>query len=114
VTAQRARLAVIALLAALAAGVLAWQRDSLASGSFLALLWIAPLLVPLPGLLRGTRYTYAWSTLLMTGYVALGLTEVIANPGSRAAAAAIVLVAFAAFVAMVVYLRLSRDRESGG
>lgn len=109
---QAARLTVLALLAALAASLLAWQRSSLASGSLLPLLWIAPLLLPLPGLVRGQRYTYAWSTLLMIGYVALALTEIIAAPHARAASAAILFISFALFVAMVAYLRLTRSRGS--
>jgi len=105
---------VLALVFALAGCLLFWQRAHLASGSWLALLWLAPLAVPLPGLFRGKRHTYAWATLLVVGYVALALTEVVANPHSRAVAAAILFVSFALFVALVAYLRLTRPRESPG
>lgn len=107
--AQWARATVLALMAALAACLLAWQGTPLSSGSMLPLLWVAPLLLPLPGLIRGRRYTYAWSTLLVIGYVALALTEIVAVPSSRATPAAMLFVAFALFLALVGYLRLTRS-----
>jgi uncharacterized membrane protein len=103
-----ARRAALLLLAALAASVLAWQLARLRSGALWPLLLIVPLLAPLRGLVRGRRYTYAWSTLLVTGYVGLGLAEVVANPAARIWPALIVFVAFALFVALVLYLRLTR------
>lgn len=117
--ARIARGTVLALVTALAGCVLFWQRAPLTEGSWLALLWLAPLLAPLPGLVRGKRYTYAWATLLVVGYVALALTEIVADPRSRLATTAILFVSFALFVAMVAYLRLTRervtrDRESRG
>lgn len=112
---QIVRLVVLALLAALAAALVAWQRAPLAAGSLAPLLWLVPLLFPLPGLIRGKRYTYAWSTLVVIGYVALALTEIIAQPPARSLPAAILFVSFALFVALVAYLRVTRrGRESGG
>lgn len=108
--AQRARAAVLGLLALLAATLLIWQRASLAAGSLLALLWLAPLLFPLPGLIRGRRYTYAWSTLLVIGYVALALTEIVADPSRRLLPVAILIFAFALFLALVMFLRATRAR----
>lgn len=105
---QRARSAVLGLLALLAAALLAWQRTPLAAGSLVPLLWLVPLLLPLPGLLRGKRYTYAWSTLLVIGYIALALTEIVADPRARLVPALILFVAFALFVALVTYLRATR------
>ena len=112
--ARRARRVVLSLLVALACCVLLWQRASLLRGSIVPLLWLVPLLPALPGLVRGKRYTYAWSTLVITGYIALALTEVVANPFDRLASAAMLFTAFAVFVALVAYLRLSRIPESPG
>jgi uncharacterized membrane protein len=106
--AERARVIVLALLALLAAALLVWQRARLATGSVLPLLWLVPLLLPLPGLIRGRRYTYAWSTLLVIGYIALALTEIVAAPAGRLLTATILLVAFALFIALVMYLRATR------
>lgn len=106
--AERARAAALALLALLAATLLGWQRASLAAGSFLPLLWVAPLLLPLPGLIRGRRYTYAWATLLVIGYIALALTEIVADAGRRLLPAAILMFASALFLALVMFLRATR------
>ena len=69
---------------------------------------LLPVAAPIPGLLRGTRRTYAWATLCVAPYFVYGVTEVIANPAVRGAAAAILLASLAWFVALVGYLRLSR------
>lgn len=69
---------------------------------------LVPLLLPLPGLLRGQRRTYAWATLCVTPYFVFGLTEVIANPAVRAPAGAILFASLAWFVTLVNYLRATR------
>ncbi len=69
---------------------------------------LVPLLLPLPGLLRGQRRTYAWATLCVTPYFIYGLTEVIANPAVRAPAGAILFASLAWFVTLVNYLRATR------
>jgi uncharacterized membrane protein len=69
---------------------------------------LVPLLLPLPGLLRGQRRTYAWATLCVTPYFIYGLTEVIANPAVRAPAGAILFASLAWFVTLVNYLRVTR------
>lgn len=70
--------------------------------------FLVPLLLPLPGLLRGQRRAYAAATLCVTPYLVYGLTEVIANPAARGTAASILVVSLAWFLALVHYLRLSR------
>jgi uncharacterized membrane protein len=76
------------------------------------LLWTAvmllPLAAPLPGLWRGRRRTYAWATLCVAPYVIYGITEVIANPTVRGAAAIILFASLGWFIALIHYLRLSR------
>jgi len=76
------------------------------------LLWTAvllvPLLLPLPGLLRGDRRTCAWATLCVAPYFVYGLTEVVANPAVRGAAAAVLFASLAWFVSLVFFLRVSR------
>jgi uncharacterized membrane protein len=67
-----------------------------------------PLLVPLRGLVRGSRYTYAWATLFAIPYLMFVVTELLANPRARWVAALSLLLVFAWFCAMVAYLRLSR------
>jgi uncharacterized membrane protein len=106
--AQRATLlgcALIAIALAVAAGRAAdwpWTLGLLA-------VYLAPLVPPLAGLARGTRRTYAWATLCLTPYVLVGLTEVVANPRARVAAACLLFASLATFVAMLWFLRVTRD-----
>jgi uncharacterized membrane protein len=74
---------------------------------------LLPVLLPLPGLLRGRRRTYAWATLCVAPYFIYGTTEVIANPLARPAAGAILFASLAWFVALVAYLRRSRPVDPG-
>ena len=71
---------------------------------------LLPLAAPIPGIVRGIRRTYAWATLCVAPYFIYGITEVIANPAVRGAAAAILFASFAWFVTLVWYLRLSRGQ----
>lgn len=111
----RARLAALATAALLAACVAAAARGSVPWPTSLG--WtvavLLPVLLPLPGLLRGRRRTYAWATLCVTPYFVYGLTEVVANPGVRLAAGAILLASLAWFVALVAFLRWSRATGPG-
>jgi len=108
---------VLLTAAALAACVAA---TTLAAGRWpVSLGWAAvallPVLLPLPGLLRGDRRTHAWATLCVAPYFIYGVTEVVANPAVRMPAAAILFASLAWFVALVHYLRLSRPaRLSAG
>jgi uncharacterized membrane protein len=116
-TASRARTLVLGLLFALAVVVvLALVRSSdgaATSGTLLAAVLIAPLALPLRGLLRHDRRTYAWATLCLTPHFVYGLTELVANPPLRLHAAAMVLLSLALMVALVAYLRLTRPDGSG-
>jgi uncharacterized membrane protein len=106
----RARVATLAAAAVLAACVAA---AGLGSGRWpINLAWtlgmLLPIAAPLPGLLRGSRRTYAWATLCVAPYLVYGVTEITANPAVRIAAAVILFASLAWFVALITYLRLSR------
>ena len=75
---------------------------------------LLPVAAPIPGIVRGIRRTYAWATLCVAPYFIYGITEVIANPAVRGAAAAILFASFAWFVTLVAYLRLSRGGPTAG
>jgi uncharacterized membrane protein len=66
---------------------------------------LAPLLLPLPGLLRGTRRTYAWATLCLLPCLVAGMTEAIVNPAARGWAGVCLALALAAFAALIGFLR---------
>lgn len=107
-----ARGLVIALVGALCAVLVAWhvERFTPRTATFVLALALVPWLLPLRGLLAGNRRTYAATTLLTLPYLAYGLMEVLANPGARIYAGVTVFLAFALFVALVAYLRISRPR----
>jgi uncharacterized membrane protein len=69
---------------------------------------VVPLLAPLNGLLRGRRHTYAWATLFAIPYLAFAMTELLANPAARWVAGVSLLLVFAWFCTMILFLRVSR------
>lgn len=85
----------------------AWPKSALLAAAF-----IAPLLLPLPGLLRRDRRTHAWATLCVTPYFIYGVTEAVANPLARPMAAAVLFASLALCIALVAYLRLTRPAAS--
>ena len=110
--ASRARAVVLALLFALAVVVVFALLRSPDAGSrstrLLAAVLLVPLALPLRGLLRRDRRTYAWATLCLTPHFVYALTELVANPALRVYAAAILLLALALMMGLVAYLRLTR------
>ena len=82
-------------------------------GPWLALFWSAPLLLAMPGLLRGRSYSFAWNSLLLMLYLALGITELLSNPAEQAYALSVLLCTVVTFVASQLYVRglgsISRD-----
>ena len=105
------RVAANALLVSLIALGLAWELwlAPLKPGGSWLVLKVLPLLAPLFGVLRGKRYTYQWSTLLIWLYVAEGATRAYTDTGwsSRLAMAEAVL-ALGYFAAAVTWLRSTR------
>jgi uncharacterized membrane protein len=72
---------------------------------------VLPLLAPLHGLVKGRRYTYAWATLFAIPYLTFALTELLANPAARWVASISLLLAFAWFCSMILFLRASSARR---
>jgi uncharacterized membrane protein len=98
----------IGLWVAIALSFAAW---TLAGYSWvLCLLAIVPLLAPLNGLVRGRRYTYSWATLFAIPYLAFAITELLVNPAARWVAGLSLVLVFAWFCTMILYLRASRAR----
>lgn len=109
---RRLRRLVLGLIALIALTLLAWHWNTATRHPWLLALSLAPLLIPLAGLVRGHRQTYVWCSLLTIPYMALGVTELIADPRRRAAPATLLLLAFAWLVALIAYLRVTRDESS--
>ncbi|HOB45850.1 MAG TPA: DUF2069 domain-containing protein [Zoogloea sp.] len=94
-------------LLALIALCLAWEGilAPLRPGGSWMTLKVLPLMVPLFGILRGKRYTYQWSTMLILLYLTEGVVRTNdAAPGNALALAEAVLsVVF--FLAAMLYAR---------
>ena len=113
--AAQARLVALALLFALAGTALLaafFGERSVLSFWLLVLLLVGPLLVALPGLLRGRRRTFAWATLCVTPHFIYALTEIVANPAIRPLAAVMFGLSLGLVVTLIAYLRLTRPRNA--
>lgn len=110
--ARRARAAVLSLWSLLAAALVAWQLQRLsATAAGIALLFTAgPLLLPLPGLLRGESSTYRWASLTLAPALTWSLTELLANPEARPYATVAALLAVLSLAALVAALRVTAPR----
>jgi uncharacterized membrane protein len=85
-----------------------WLAPLRPGGSFLALKAL-PLVLPFPGILRGRRYTYQWSSMLVLAYFAEGVMRAWSDAGlSRQLAVAEIALSLAFFAAAVSYARLTR------
>ena len=102
--------AVGSLLALIVLG-LAWELwlAPLRPGGSLLALKAMPLLLPLRGILRGNRYVYQWSSMLILAWFAEGTTRAWSERGaSQALACAEIVLSIAFFAAAVAYARLAR------
>jgi uncharacterized membrane protein len=108
------RHAASAALVALILLCLAWELwlAPLRPGGSLLALKALPLALPLGGILRGKRYTYQWSSLLILAYFAEGVTRTWSERGtSQALAVAEVILALLFFAAAVSYARATQTRS---
>jgi len=111
----------LAWLAACAAWIglillgLAWELylAPLRPGGSWLVLKVVPLLLPLMGLLRGRRYTFKWSSLLVWACMVEGALRAASDPGPSARLAILELALGAAFfLSAVAYLRATRGAPS--
>jgi uncharacterized membrane protein len=105
------RSASAASLIALIALSLAWELwlAPLRPGGSLLALKALPLALPLGGILRGKRYTYQWSSMLILAYFAEGVVRAWSEKGAPQLLASIeVVLSLAFFAAAVSYARMTR------
>ena len=108
---KSAWLAACTTLIALILLLVAWEGflAPLRPGGSWLVLKAVPLLAPLFGVLRGRRYTFQWSTLLIWLYVAEGAMRAYTDTGLSAKLAFLeALLALGYFAAAVAFLRTSR------
>lgn len=85
-----------------------WLAPIRPGGSWL-MLKAVPLLLPLPGLLRGKRYTYQWSSLLILAYMTEGLVRASSDTGlSQALGMIETLLATTFFICVLIFCRDTR------
>jgi uncharacterized membrane protein len=106
---RKARMLTIWLWAAVALSLLSWITAGYPWP--ICVLAVVPLLAPLRGLAQGRRYTYAWATLFAIPYLIFALTELLVNPAARWVASLSLLLVFAWFCTMVLFLRASPARR---
>lgn len=104
--AHHARLLTLWLWGAVASSLLSWIMVGYPWP--VCALAVLPLLAPLKGLIRGRRYTYAWATLFAIPYLAFAITELLVNAAARWPASLSLMLIFAWFCSMVLFLRASR------
>jgi uncharacterized membrane protein len=97
-----------ALSASLAAVMAAWHWLVPGASWIIGVITAAPLLIALPGLVSGRRYTYQWVSLALAVYAGYAVTEAVANPAARIWASVAVLLACLTFIAVVGRIRYSR------
>lgn len=93
---------------------LAWELRlaPLRPGGSMLALKVLPLLAPLFGLLRGKRYTYQWTSLLVLAYFAEGVVRAWSDRGlSAQLALAEIALALCAFVGCILYVRRAAGRQ---
>ncbi|HEX9449790.1 MAG TPA: DUF2069 domain-containing protein [Burkholderiales bacterium] len=89
-----------------------WLAPIRAGGSALALKAL-PLLLPLFGVLRGKRYTYQWSSMLIFAYFTEGVVRAWSERGSgQAMAVAEIVLSLVFFTAAVWYAHASARRPA--
>ena len=85
-----------------------WLAPLRTGGSALALKAL-PLLLPLFGVLRGKRYTYQWSSMLILAYFTEGVVRAWSERGAgQALALAEIVLSMVFFTAAICYARVTR------
>jgi uncharacterized membrane protein len=102
------RVVAAAALLALIVLCVAWEiwLAPLKPGGTLLALKALPLALPLSGILKGKRYTYQWSSMLILAYFAEGATRAWSESSVLAVAELVLSLIF--FAAAVSYARMTR------
>ena len=98
------RLAVAAWIL-LGASVAIWPASGAGIGLLTAAFAFVPLLLPLPGIVRGSVKWLRAAPMALAPALALAITEILVNPPARPFAGASLALAFLAFAAIVATLR---------
>jgi uncharacterized membrane protein len=103
--AARARRLALAAWCLLAASVAAWPFARVGIGGITAALAFAPLVLPFPGLFRGSRKALRAAPMALAPALALAITESLVNPPARVLAGVSLALVLAAVAAILAALR---------
>ena len=109
-------LASISLLALIVLSLLweLWLAPLHHGGSWLVFK-VVPLLLPVPGILKGRRYTYQWASMLILFYFIEGVVRMFSNTGIAAALARVETgLALVFFLAAMFFAKLSAPTRLAG
>ncbi|OOF13282.1 MULTISPECIES: DUF2069 domain-containing protein [unclassified Salinivibrio] len=67
--------------------------------------WLVPLLLPLPGLIKGKAFTHAWANFILMFYFLHALTLIYVDEGERWLAVAELVLVSSAFWSNIVFAR---------
>lgn len=73
---------------------------------------LTPLVFPLPGLLRGSTYTYAWSSFVSMLYFIHGVGEAYSEPSQRVYALLEILLSCMWFFGAIFFVRNSKAQAN--
>ena len=82
--------------------------------SVLLLVLVAPLLVPMRGLLNGRRYTHGWVGFVALFYFALGVDVAYNDQAERLYGVLEIVFSLSLFLGCTLYLRFTRPANPGG
>lgn len=102
----------LALLIWMSVWYFALPMDADYSTTFKILIYILPLLLPLPGIVKGKPYTHAWASFIVLLYLLHGITVIYAEPSQMYYAIIELVLAVAMFVGCSAFARL-RGQELG-
>jgi uncharacterized membrane protein len=114
-TESKASLIAVLSILMLIALCIAWELwlSPLRPGGSWLVLKVIPLLFPLHGILKGRRYTYQWSTMLILGYFAEGIVRAVTEDGTNRILATVeIVLTLTFFIAAVKFIgprRKNRD-----
>lgn len=107
---RNARAAALACLLALCSVLVLWHvsRYSAGAAALALIVLLAPLALPVYGLLAGRRRPVVLGTLAIAPYLGYGLMEAFANEGARSFAVASLGASALVFLTLIAWLRTHR------
>ena len=74
---------------------------------------LTPLIFPLTGMIKGKKYTYAWTSFLAMYYFAHGVGEAWSDPIAKWYGMIEIVLSLMWFNGAILYIRLQKPRDTG-